>query len=727
MNKHEPGFLFNRTDFFPLLLLWGVLLLFAMPARAGIITDGSLGEEIYLRGPAYLIKQSYGQRAGTNLFHSFSIFNLKENEAAAFAGDSWIKNIISRVTGGTSSRIDGGLFSLIPGADLYFINPAGVIFGPDARVSVKGSLYVSTADYLRMGKTGIFSANTSEPSRLSVASPSAFGFISGQPAGISKEKGFIRVSEGESVSLIGGDITLQEGRAMVNKEQEANSFILARDGEINLVSVASNGEVSAAPMETPENAFEKFGAIRISDSTPAESNIQRNTGNLHVSGEGGGKVYIRGGQILLDNADVFADTLGNKDGREIAVHATDELVLRNGAKLTAESIGKGNAGAIKVTAKHVRLQSGGQFRSSSQAAGAAGSIEVFAAGEIEISGHADTFAGRKYSSILSAARNPDRAKGAGGGGQASIQTSLLTLADGGSIRSETQGFGDAGDISVETDRLVLKNGGRIQLSALKGEYKGERFTGNAGRLSVRARESILITGKLGEKRHSGFTSNTSAAGRGGEIAVETPVLELEDGGRIQASSIGYADAGRIFLDTGRLHIKKDSGIHADSGAWGEGRGGEIEIRAASAVIIEGGGLEKLGNVSSAAYGSGEAGKVFIKAPEIKVRQQGNIESTTEGAGKGGAIEIEADNSLLLESGGEITSGSKASGEGGKVAVQSSRIHIANGARISTQSTGSGNAGMVNVHNTDVLHLESGGEITSGSQAAGTGGNVAIQA
>ena len=92
------------------------------------------------------IQADFGHRAGHNLFHSFERFSLRSSESAVFHGPAAIRNVISRVTGGERSKINGTIRSEIEGADFYFINPAGVLFGPRAFLEVTGSFHASTAN-----------------------------------------------------------------------------------------------------------------------------------------------------------------------------------------------------------------------------------------------------------------------------------------------------------------------------------------------------------------------------------------------------------------------------------------------------------------------------------------------------------------------------------------------------------------------------------------------------
>jgi filamentous hemagglutinin family protein len=143
-------------------LLWvSALLLGSLPtlSQAQITLDGSLGPRGSLQGPHYTIPNTVGQMRGPNLFHSFGQFNLSRDERATFTGPSGIQNILSRVTGGSSSIIDGLIQSQISGANLYLLNPSGVLFGPNASLDISGSFHVSTADYLRFADGARFSAH----------------------------------------------------------------------------------------------------------------------------------------------------------------------------------------------------------------------------------------------------------------------------------------------------------------------------------------------------------------------------------------------------------------------------------------------------------------------------------------------------------------------------------------------------------------------------------------
>src|SRR5690349_5794884 len=118
-----------------IVVLYCMMIGTAPSASAGQVTlDGSFGTSGTLSGPNYIIPDTVGKTVGHNLFHSFSQFNLNNGDFATFSGPNTIQNILTRVTGGNPSSIDGTIQSTIPGANFFLINPKGVIFGQNAQI-----------------------------------------------------------------------------------------------------------------------------------------------------------------------------------------------------------------------------------------------------------------------------------------------------------------------------------------------------------------------------------------------------------------------------------------------------------------------------------------------------------------------------------------------------------------------------------------------------------------
>ncbi len=278
---HSPSTshcLAHRSHLFTLifaLLLGGIY----SKSDTQITLDGSLGPDTSLTGPAYIIPADVGQQHGGNLFHSFGVFKLHTGERATFTGPNSVHNVIGRVTSGQSSTIDGILRSDIPGANLFLLNPQGIMFGPNAVLDVSGSFHVSTADTLRFADGGIFAVGG--PSTLTVATPAAFGFDQrSTPARITVDGSHLEVPEGETLSMIGGDLMIT-GDALSDFADVPT--LDAPGGHIHLASVASQGEIGLNLARSQVNTITRFGFITVSDAAL-----------ISTSGEQGGTVVIRG-------------------------------------------------------------------------------------------------------------------------------------------------------------------------------------------------------------------------------------------------------------------------------------------------------------------------------------------------------------------------------------------------------------------------------------------------
>ena len=109
----------RRNVFLALLLAVALAAVTPRAAVAQRVTiDGSLhtASAQTLVGPNYSISANLGKQVGSNLFHSFGQFGLATGESAAFSGPATISNVIGRVTGGSTSSIDGRIQSNIAGA-----------------------------------------------------------------------------------------------------------------------------------------------------------------------------------------------------------------------------------------------------------------------------------------------------------------------------------------------------------------------------------------------------------------------------------------------------------------------------------------------------------------------------------------------------------------------------------------------------------------------------------
>ncbi len=498
------------------LVLGGLLTHSSAQVHSAIRPDSSVGTTVTSNGAVHTIAD--GTRRGGNLFHSFDQFTVGTGDTARFTGPpSGIENILSRVTGGQPSTIDGRLQSDMPGANLFFLNPSGILFGPHAQLDVQGSVHVSTADVLRFADGTTWSVNLSAQSTLTTATPAAFGFLRPNPQGITIRESVLEVPANEALSVIGGDIDITGG---------PDGFVIAPSGHIQLVSVASPSNVilhtsDQAPGLTVDAAG-RLGAITLSDLAV-----------MDVRGEdGGGTVVIRGGRLLVDNSCILADTLGDRDGAPLGIDImiTQDIRIQNDTLIRATAFGAGDAGDIQITAGTLTLGNESFILSATFVSGDAGAVTVTA----------DTLALDNTSTIGS---------GTFGGGDASAVTvtaGTLSLDNQSRIFSNTCGNGDAGTITVTADTLTLDNSG------ISSPTFG---SGNAGAVTVTADTLTLDNQSL-------IGSATFGSGDAGTVTVTAGALTLDDG-LINSVTFNSGDAGTVTITAGVLPLDNTSGISSD--------------------------------------------------------------------------------------------------------------------------------------------------------------------
>jgi filamentous hemagglutinin family protein len=690
------------------LLLLSCSLLFSdvfTPSQAQISTaitpDRTLGTVVTQRGNVFTITGGRRPDNGPNLFHSFDRFNVGTNDIARFRSPQrGIENILSRVTGGVPSIIDGRLRSEIPGAHLYLLNPSGVVFGPNAILDVSGSFHVSTADFLRLQDGGTFAADLGTNSVLTIAAPAAFGFLRNNPAAISVLGSTLRVSPGKAMSVIGGDIAIVGG------------LLEAPSGQVNMASLGSPGEVipsasNAAPALNVDTVA-RLGDVTISDLTV-----------IDVSGDGGGTVVIRGRHLRVDNSQIFANTLGNTDGAEIGVdvQVADGVMLSKGALLTTDVFGAGNAGNIQLTARRVQVVEGSEIASSAFSTGRAGTITVTARDSVTLDGALSGISSITF--------------GAGDAGAIMVSAPIVSLADGGQLATSTSGTGAGGMVMVTATEFVTVSG-IAPGGALSGISSITFGAGDAGAIMVSAPIVRLTDGGR-------IDSRTQGTGVGGAVTVTATESIIMDGFPSQLFSgtlMGSGDAGSITVSAPIVNLTGGAQISSTTFA-GAGKGGAVTVTATDSVAMEG----LSGIVSTALGGTGDAGAITISAPTVRLTGGAGIEASTTGFGRGGTVRVTATESLTITgvspddmrrpSG--ISSGSAGTGNGGTIIVSAPIVRLMEGAVIDTSTTVSGTGGTIRITAMESLTIagrfaeDRPSAITSGSTGEGVGGEIVLEA
>jgi len=744
----------NQKTLFFLILLFILILIISLSlpgfTLAQVVTDGTMGAQGNVpsgvlpdgRPTTYLITDSRGARSGQNLFHSFSTFKVWAGESATFtSASSGIRNVVSRVTGGEPSIINGTLRSNIEGANLYFLNPWGVLFGPNASLDVKGSLHVSTADYLRFSDDGRFYSVPGPADQvLSTASPAAFGFLGGNPASIWTWGASLEAPWGETLSLIGGDIDIT---GFDTGSFIKNSYLSAPGGKINLASVASPGEVVPSPAGStpglhgqPASALGTLGihasVLDVSDYSGAKPS---------------GNILIRAGRLVLDQGSwLTADNYGESTGGGIDV-LTGTVELSGGSSVSSAACASGDAGGITILTSHLSAEKECRIYGDSFGDGRGGDLSILTdtlslLGGSSISSHAlgprgdggnilirsteeTVISGRATITTPSAVSS--RTIGAGNAGRIEIQTPLLNIGEGAEIGADTVllennpygslgGAGRAGDIEIIAGVLNLSAGGRISNSAYG-------TTGEGGNIRIRASDSVTISGSDSEGNPSGLFSYSWKRGQGdaGSIFLSAPDLVLSGGATIGADTFGGGCAGNIELDVQRLTLSGGANITSGS-LGGSGRGGDIHVAATETLTLSG----LFSDISTSTAGAGDGGNITISTNTLTLQDQGAIYADTIGSGQGGDIGVQV-TSLSMSGGSRISSSTfDDSGAGGNVTVQAADEISLTGAvtGIGSVSSGSGKGGDIQLR-AAALRLADGAQVTASSTGTGDAGSIDI--
>ncbi|MCF2148678.1 S-layer family protein [Desmonostoc muscorum LEGE 12446] len=758
--------------FFSQLLLFGLALsalssyLFReSPVLAEITADSTLGSESSILIQGVEVKGAIGNRIdggavrGANLFHSFGEFSIGDGQRVYFSNPTGIENILTRVTGNNPSNILGTL-GVLGNANLFLINPNGIVFGSNARLDIGGSFLGTTANGIKFGNQGFFSASTPEIIPLLSINPSALFFNqisagtietrSVAPAGLdgSGEQIFgLRVADGRSLLLLGSDINLNGGS------------LNALGGRIDLGGLAGPGSVE---LRFVGNNL----SMSFPDSVPRANVSLTDNAKLNVTAENGGSIAIAGRNIDIAGESIIQagigfglGNFGNQAG-EITLNATDLITLRQSSTIqnTVEQNATGNSGDIKVTTGSFSVSDGSQVIVSTLGQGNAGNVTIQARDMVTLDGLNSEYYSTKIVSNIAP-------RGVGQAGNINIQTGSLSMINTALLDSGTFGQGSAGNITIQAREAVLLDrsdiasavsrraifgkGGNIEitadsLSVVNGsQLSSSTFgKGDAGNVTIQTYgvNGVVFDGVSSEDEFpSGAFSTVSdnAVGKGGNIQITAESLFVSNGAQLQVATIGQGDAGNITIKTrDRLSFNGTASYGLPSGAFSSvepsavGKGGNIQITTGSLSVTNGAGL------NSQTRGKGDAGSILIKAQDLVSFDGVSILNFSSGAfstvsldaqGKGGDIEIIA-GSLSISNRARLNAQSNGMGKAGNILVTANTFDAASGGKLLTLTTTTNPAGDIILKIRDRLTLAGDGTgmfANTTADATGNSGNIFI--
>lgn len=469
-----------------------------------------------------------GTAIGKNLFHSFLRFNIGNLQEVTLLDPGGIENILVRVTGGVPSTING-LLGVNSNANLFLLNPSGISFGANSGLFVGGSFIATTADAIQFDDRTLFGIATGNalPTSLTV-NPSAllFNQLSGQRGAI-EVRSSLSVFDPQSLLLVGGDVRVDGGS------------LLAPRGRVELGGVAGTGSV----------ALVRDGGIL--GLHPPSNLVRANlllTNRAFIQAEDGGSVSLWGQTIQLLDGTQVVTTTGDAPGGNLTVDATRllELAGESGTDpsgLFARTNGNGNAGELTIVTRRLLVRDGAQISASTLGSGRGGNLTVNASESSELMGNPSA---RDATGLFS------QTFATGTAGNVTVSTPRLVLRQGAGITvSSIGGTGQAGDLQITAGSVFLTDGSLIIAESATNDG-GNITLAVQNLLQLRQRSEISATaGRSGSGGDGGnliispnlliaLEESTIAAnafqGRGGNIRITASGVFLAPGSTITATS-----------------------------------------------------------------------------------------------------------------------------------------------------------------------------------------------
>ncbi len=635
-------------------LLWGSCLVLSgvvlatESALAQLLPDTTLGNESSVVTPNVDInglpsdRIDGGATRGANLFHSFRQFNVGEGRGVYFSNPSAIERIFTRVTGGNNSQILGTL-GVLGNADLFLINPNGIIFGAGARLDLKGSFIGSTASSIKFANNLEFSAtNPQAPPLLTINVPLGLqykpntGTIQVQGLGnqvivdpqtfsfIGVDGNGLAVQPGQTLALVGGEVALSGGN------------LTAQDGSVELGSV-QEGLVTLTPTN-PGWTLSYQGVSNFQDILLSQASA------INTSGLTPGRIQVQGRRVTLtDGSGFVATNLGTGNGENVTITAS-ELVELSGTNplnglpsfLFAGTTTAGAGGGVIINTGRLRLRDGAQVSSGTAASGRAGILSVNTSESVELIGVST---------------------------DGSFPSGLFS-------NGAVEATGDAGNLTINTRQLIIRDGGRVSSETFGG--------GRGGDLTVNASRSVELTGTMPNGDSGGLFTRTIGTGNAGNLTINTEQLIVRDGAQVVSGTFSQGRGGDLSVNASEsveligTSTKAASGLFA-SAIVGDGAGGDLTITTPELIVRDGAAVS-VSNFQSrnlAPPGTGPAGNLQIQAPTIRLENQGVITAAAAGGDKGN-ISLESQD-IQMRRGSAITTDATGPSAGGNITINTDTL------------------------------------------------------
>ncbi|QYO64445.1 filamentous hemagglutinin N-terminal domain-containing protein [Leptolyngbya sp. 7M] len=438
-----------------------------------------------------------GVNQGSNLFHSFERFDVEAGRGAYFDNPAGIANIFSRVTGRDRLDILGRL-GVLGNANLFLINPNGILFGRDASLNIEGSFVASTADRLVFADGNEFSAvNPQAVPQLIVSVPLGLQYGSA-PGSITVEGTTLEyivdfnlfpdlgIGVGDTLALLGGDVRLDKatflflntielgaikaGTVRLSFTGNQPNFIFPEvGGRANIVIVDGGNSLIGGNLRVNTGSLEIDNSSIIIDNVNINANdtviLNNNSAIISLSENSSADIGINASSLILNNSRLSADANERRNAEDIRINTRDSVLMRNASiSSVVGSTATGNGGDIEIRTGSLDLYQS-QLQLQTQGEGNAGRLVINARDNVSF----------RESAVLSTVTDTSK----GNGGDIEINASNLffinnlpTFRTQSSLNTSTSGIGDAGNvlINVRNSTIFERRKVRINTSSEKGRF-----------------------------------------------------------------------------------------------------------------------------------------------------------------------------------------------------------------------------------------------------------------
>jgi filamentous hemagglutinin family protein len=693
-----------------------------------------------------------GATRGGNLFHSFSQFSVPTGGSAYFNNAADVQNIFSRVTGGSISNIDG-LIRANGTANLFLLNPNGIIFGANASLDIGGSFVATTANAIGFGNGEFFSSDATQsvPSQLLRVNPNALFFNQQNPQPIVNQS---------SANNTGLQVPLRQNLLLVGGAVQLNNGQIISPG--SYVEIGSVGGVGTVGLSTTGEDWQ----LNIPNGVTRADVSLRNGSDINVKGDGG-SIRILGQNIESDRSSLRIEIPSNSrlpdtQSGDLELDATRSISISN-STLANSLFGQGTMGGINLSAgDRISLDGSDVYNTLEQTGvGKVGDINI-TTGSLSLT---------RGDAWFSYNRLASQTKGQGNVGSVNINARDTVSSDGTLVFNtvEPTGIGNGGDINITTGSLSLTSGAEV-VSKTSGR-------GNAGSVNINARNTVsfdgstvyntvdpigignadginITTGSLSLTSGAHVNSNTSGRGNAGSVNINArDTVSIDDSSvfntlGIEFNTLERRDVGKvgdINITTGSLSLT--SGAEVVSVTYGQGNAGSVNINARDRVFVDGdapyfGPYRRASTIYTRVEPNavGQGGNVTIATGSLFLTNGGAVFTDNDsGIGNAGRVTIHARDSVQISGtaptfklirdnrSGVVTSVSpSAVGNGGDVTITTGSLSVSEQGRIATNVEGQGTAGNIKIQATETVSFDGGDAISTLELGAkGSGGNIDI--